>query len=174
MSVFDRITRTIGDLGSPFYAEERQRDVWNEASAVGLQVTLWSALVVAFAMSWFGAPAVVPWAVAVLAIVGASSWTVLLMVRRAGLTGWEDAPGGRQFRPRIAAFAVLYLGTVLGLLLRVPDRDGFVGGMRIGAGIGVVLAVVALLLGAWSARRRASREALDDGDPTDPAEGVTG
>ena len=32
----------VGDLGSPFYREERRRDVWNEASAVvmGLPVPL--------------------------------------------------------------------------------------------------------------------------------------
>ncbi len=35
-----RSAELIGDLGNPFYAEERQRDVWNEASAVGLQLLL--------------------------------------------------------------------------------------------------------------------------------------
>src|SRR5690242_18627048 len=35
-SRFVRWAGVVGDLGSPFLAEERQRDVWNEASAVGL------------------------------------------------------------------------------------------------------------------------------------------
>jgi hypothetical protein len=41
-SVFVRLAAGVGDLGNPFYREERQRDVWNEASAVGMQLTLWA------------------------------------------------------------------------------------------------------------------------------------
>ena len=33
-SWFIRTAAVIGDLSNPFYGEERQRDVWNEASAV--------------------------------------------------------------------------------------------------------------------------------------------
>ena len=35
-----RAAAVIGDLSNPFHREERQRDAWNEASAVGLQVLL--------------------------------------------------------------------------------------------------------------------------------------
>ncbi len=38
-----RVAHVVGDFG-PFYAEERQRDVWNEVSAFGLQLVLWSTL----------------------------------------------------------------------------------------------------------------------------------
>ena len=38
---FVRAARFVGDLGNPFYEEERQRDVWNEACAFGLQLLLW-------------------------------------------------------------------------------------------------------------------------------------
>lgn len=34
-SWFVRAAAVVGDLDSPFSAEERDRDVWNEASAVG-------------------------------------------------------------------------------------------------------------------------------------------
>lgn len=33
--VFMPVAAVLGDLDRPFYAEERERDVWNEASAVG-------------------------------------------------------------------------------------------------------------------------------------------
>ena len=39
-----RVAQFIGDFGNPFYDEERQRDVWNEACAFGLQLLLWSTL----------------------------------------------------------------------------------------------------------------------------------
>ncbi|MBK5221936.1 MAG: hypothetical protein JJE52_03485 [Acidimicrobiia bacterium] len=42
-TLFMRTAARIGDLGSPLYDEERRRDVWNEASAVGFQIMLWSA-----------------------------------------------------------------------------------------------------------------------------------
>ncbi len=41
---FVRAATVIGDLSNPFYREERQRDVWNEAAAVALQVILWLSL----------------------------------------------------------------------------------------------------------------------------------
>jgi hypothetical protein len=49
---FVRAAGMVGDLGSPYYREERQRDVWNEAAAVGLQVVLWLGLGAAAAMVW--------------------------------------------------------------------------------------------------------------------------
>ena len=45
---FTRATSTVADFDSPFYAEERQRDVWNEASAIGLLI-----LVAAFCLAHF-------------------------------------------------------------------------------------------------------------------------
>ncbi|MDQ3276230.1 MAG: hypothetical protein M3Q39_14700 [Actinomycetota bacterium] len=54
-----RAAAGIGDFGNPFYAEERQRDVWNEASAFGLQLLLWLSMLTATISVWvFGAPAV--------------------------------------------------------------------------------------------------------------------
>ncbi len=53
-----RMAHVVGDFGKPFYAEERQRDVWNEASAFGFQLVLWCALVVCTATvgSWAHLP----------------------------------------------------------------------------------------------------------------------
>jgi len=52
--LFGRAARVVGDLDHPFYAEERRREVWNEAPAVGLQTLLWGALGLACAMAWIG------------------------------------------------------------------------------------------------------------------------
>lgn len=49
---FVRAAAAVGDLGNPFYREERRRDVWNEASAVGFQLMLWLGLAAAAAMIW--------------------------------------------------------------------------------------------------------------------------
>lgn len=46
----------VGDFGSPFYGEERQRDVWNEAQAFGLQLAVWATLTAATITVWSVAP----------------------------------------------------------------------------------------------------------------------
>ena len=65
---FVKAAATIGDLGNPFYREERQRDVWNEASAVGLQLVLWLGLGTVAAMVWLGGPPALPYAFAVFVV----------------------------------------------------------------------------------------------------------
>ena len=71
---FMRAAGVVGDLDHPFYEEERQRDVWNEACAVGLQVALWLGLALAAAMVWLGGSTALPYALAVFAVLfGATS-----------------------------------------------------------------------------------------------------
>ena len=45
MSAFVKAARFVGDLDDEFYADELQRDIWNEASAVGFQALLWIGLI---------------------------------------------------------------------------------------------------------------------------------
>lgn len=71
---FMRAEAAVGDLGSSFYDEERRRDVWNEASAVDVQLTLWLGLVVANAMVWLGGTDGLPYAVAGLVGVVGILW----------------------------------------------------------------------------------------------------
>lgn len=94
----------VGDLGNPFYREERQRDVWNEASAVGLQVALWLGLGAAAAMVWLGGAPALPYAVAILVVLGAASWVSMLTptswvyawtTRGACCCGWSRTASGR-------------------------------------------------------------------------------
>lgn len=52
MSAFITAMRVVGDLDDEFYRDENQRDVWNEASAVGYQLFLWVGLVAAAILPW--------------------------------------------------------------------------------------------------------------------------
>ena len=81
----------IGDLGSPFYREERQRDVWNEASAVGLQAVLLLGLAAATGMVWLGGAPALPYAATVLAVAGVGSWLALLYAWALGVTVHDPA-----------------------------------------------------------------------------------
>ena len=52
-SMLDRAIAAIADFNNPFYAEERQRDVANEAAAFGFWVLFWTLLFGAGATCWF-------------------------------------------------------------------------------------------------------------------------
>ncbi len=81
-----RAAAGIGDFGNPFYAEERQRDVWNEASAFGLQLLLWLSMLTATISVWvFGAPAV-PYALSLLALVSVAAIATASYAARLGVT----------------------------------------------------------------------------------------
>jgi hypothetical protein len=83
---FVRAAAGIGDFGNPFYAEERQRDVWNEASAFGLQLLLWLSMLTATISVWvFGAPAV-PYALSLLALVSVAAIATASYAARLGVT----------------------------------------------------------------------------------------
>ena len=139
---FTRAARAIGDLDSPFYDEERQRDVWNEASAVGLQAMIWGTLGLTCAMAWLGGGTAAPWAVALLAVVGVASLLTVGYARRQQVTGLESV---RMRRPRVLAFALLYAAAVAGLVagsdldLDLPTLAGAT------VGVGLVLAALTLL-----------------------------
>ena len=107
-SRFVRAASVVGDLGSPFYDEERDRDVWNEASAVGFQVFLWGLPLVAAASLWIlGAGALLPVGL-LLALWAAGGGVVLAYARRFGVD-----PNART--PLIAGRRAMFLA-VLGLL----------------------------------------------------------
>ena len=142
----------VGDLGSPFYREERQRDVWNEACAVGLQVALWLGLALAAAMVWLGGSTALPYALAVFAVLfGATSWVTILYAQQLGVRV-EDPGGLLQLRlvPYLLLLALFLAGVV-----RAAPSDGFVGGLAQGAAVGGAAATLWLLASGLRARRRA-------------------
>jgi hypothetical protein len=152
---FVRWAGAVADLGNPFHREERQRDVWNEASAVGLQLMLWLGLAAAAAMTWFaGAPAL-PYAITLLALLGVGSWASVLYAQALGvrLVGTREV-----LRLRLIPYLVLLLVFVVGALRAVPSGGfgaGFARGMAFGGG-------AAVLWLAWSGLR--ARRRLRDGD----------
>ena len=99
-----RMAHVVGDFGNPFYAEERQRDVWNEASAFGFQLVIWVALAVGTATVWLvGAPAV-PYVGAVMVLLGISCGLTVAYAQHLGveLTGRD-----RMLRWRLLPYALL-------------------------------------------------------------------
>ena len=149
---FVRAGGAIGDLGSPFYREERQRDVWNEASAVGLQVTLWLALVAANGMVWLGGASGLPYAATVFGVVGVASWVTILYAGALGVTV-DDA---HLLRLRLVPYLVLIVALLVGGA-RVAPSGGFLGGAVWGGAFG---GAVALLFVLWSGLRARRRQRL--------------
>lgn len=143
--LFGRAAAVVADLDSPFYAEERQRDVWNEASAVGFQTMLWGGLVLSCAMVWVGGRPLVGWTVALLALVAAAAHLTLVHANRQGVAGTE---GATWKRPRLALAGALYLGTVVGVVVRADLGTSTLAGVAVGALVALVALVVAARRGA--------------------------
>ena len=146
-SRFVRAASVVGDFDSPFYDEERDRDVWNEASAIGFQMVLWGVPLVAAASLWLvGAAALLPIGF-LLALWGAAAAVVLSYARRFGVdpTSRTSLIGGRH-----AMFFVMLglLGTGVvraGLDLEVVGSSPAASFIR-GMGQGMTAAAVALCL----------------------------
>ncbi len=152
---FMRAAGVVGDLDHPFYEEERQRDVWNEACAVGLQAALWLGLALATAMVWLGGATGLPYALAVFAVVvGVTSWVTVLYAQQLGVRV-EDPAG--LLRLRLVPYLVL-LALFLTGVVRAAPSDGFVGGLAQGAAVGGAVGTLWLLASGLRARRRARTE----------------
>lgn len=150
---FDRITARIGDLDHPLYDEERQRDVWNEASAVGFQLLLWALLAAAVVAVWVGGRAALPYTLGMTVPMGLASIVAVAYAARRGVD--LRVAGHRAGRGRTAAVLVLVLALVVGML-RSTDVDlPTLVGLVVGAGS--VLAVAAVTTW-WTGRRRPAEE----------------
>ena len=149
---FMRLAGGIGDLASPFYREERQRDVWNEASAVGLQVALWLSTAAATAMVWIGGRTALPYALTTFTVTGIASWFALAYATRLGVRA--DDPRWFQAR-RLVPYAVLVLAFLAGVVHAAPT-GAFGSGFAVGATGGGAVAVVCAVIGMVRARRRST------------------
>ena len=142
-----RMAHVVGDFSNPFYAEERQRDVWNEASAFGLQLLLWTSLLASTVTVWVvGAPSV-PYVCGACAVVGLACVLTLAYAQRLGVT----LPGGTGvLRWRLLPYVGLLAALLAGVLRASAGRTStsFAGGLIMGAVVGLVLAVVAVWRGA--------------------------
>lgn len=147
---FMRLAGAIGDLGHPFYDEERQRDVWNEASAVGFQLMLLLGLAAATAMVWLGGVTALPYAVTVVCLIGFASVVTLAYTHLLGVRPDEL----EVLRIRLVPYAVLIVLFVVGVYRAAPDGEGPAASFAKGVAQGAVLAVLGLLVAGVVARRR--------------------
>lgn len=154
--LFMRAASVVGDLDSPFYGEERQRDVWNEASAVGFQLMLWLGLIAADVMIWVGGATGLPYAVATFAVVGVSSLVVLTYAGRVGVKA--DSPEHLRrgaFVPAVGLVLTFFLGVAASR--EWPEHgfwSGFYDGLFIGGGIAAVVGVGSLVRELLRSRQR--------------------
>jgi hypothetical protein len=146
----------VGDLGHPRYDEERQRDVWNEASAIGLQLLLWLSLAAATAMVWLGGATALPYAVTVLSVLGAAAGVTTLYARRLGVC--IDDVGG-VLRLRLVPYGVLLVALLAGMV-RVAPPGGFADGFGRGMIVGSVGVVLWMIVSGIRARRRRQRDGI--------------
>jgi hypothetical protein len=140
-SWFVRAAAVIGDLSNPFYREERQRDVWNEASAVALQVLIWLHLLAATAAVWIIGADAVPYVSALIGMVGLAGWVAVLYSWSLGVhvesctrTSW------RRMVPLLGVVALLAAGIARAELVRVSVDGwstiaGMVTGMTVTTGL---------------------------------------
>lgn len=140
--------RFVGDFGNPFYDEERQRDVWNEASAFGLQLLLWSVLLAATVTLWVvGAPAV-PYAIGALALLGV---VCLLTTAYASRLGVSVMGQQRMLRLRLLPYGALVL-VLAGGFVRASDSE-VSPSSAVGFLMGATVAVGCFVLAVRRARR---------------------
>ncbi len=162
--LFDRFAAAVADFGSPFYAEERQRDVWNEASAFGLQLFLWGSLVLSAVMFWLGGRALLPYGASLMVFASLVSYLVLAYVKRLGVTvpvkgalkGW-----------RLGLFLVVYAANVFGALSAVGAGSTRGGSFGRGFAGGAIVAFGGLVGLLWG-QRLASRRARKRNEPMHP------
>lgn len=136
---FVRTAGRVGDLGSPFYEEERQRDVWNEASAVGFQLLLWLLPLAAVVSVWVGGAPSVPYALVMFLASGLASWVVLGFAQARGLD-LTAVEGVSVLRWRLLAYLVLLAAFGAGVVRAAPEDSfgrGASWGMLLGAAIGI-------------------------------------
>jgi len=145
---FVRTAGRIGDLGSPVYDQEHQRDVWNEASAVGFQLLLWLLPVAAVVSVWVGGATAIPYALVMVLASGLTSWVVIGFARARGVD-MGVAEGITVLRWRLLAYLVLLVAFCAGVV-RVAPEDSIGRGASWGLLIGAVAGVVAV---AWSQHR---------------------
>ncbi|QBI21056.1 hypothetical protein ER308_16730 [Egibacter rhizosphaerae] len=171
---FERFAATVGDLDSDFYAEERQRDVWNEASAVGFQVLLWGVPLVATVLLWTVrasalvpvAALLVPWAVAVV--------TTLTYARRRGVDPRHVESTSAQ-PLRLSLFALVVAAAASGVTVAAAQFDApstiesFLRGAAQGGAFGLGVIALGALVIAFRERRRRTRAAASPEPPDEDA-----
>ena len=158
-SPFLRAARSVGDFGNPFYAEERQRDVWNEASAFGFQLAFVTALVFSTVCIWLAGRPALPYVQLGLGFTGAIGWATILYAQRLGVDILQPQ---RLNRARMVPLAVLVIVLSVGMVRAASSTSSWSWSTAAGAVTGFAVTAGALTL----VRQRMRRAALAS-EPTD-------
>lgn len=148
---FVRTAGRIGDLGSSFYDEEHQRDVWNEASAVGFQLLLWLLPLAAAGSVWVGGATAIPYALVMFLASGLTSWVVITFAQARGVD-MGAAEGVTVLRWRLLAYLVL-LGAFCAGIVHATPESSFGRGASWGLLAGTVIGIAVLVWSQRHARR---------------------
>ncbi|MGB2720320.1 MAG: DUF2029 domain-containing protein [Rhodococcus sp. (in: high G+C Gram-positive bacteria)] len=154
MSAFTKTMRFVGDLDDEFYDDERQRDVWNEASAVGFQLFYWAAIIGAAILAWAANTTGVWIALGTLVVATIISYATL---------GYSAARGVNMYtatklaRVRgIVAGAITAAGCI-GVLVRLQPDLYSQASTWAGAIMGALAAGGVVALSIWQMRKRNAR-----------------
>ncbi|WP_415973185.1 hypothetical protein [Rhodococcus sp. 077-4] len=156
MSAFVKAARFVGDLDDEFYADELQRDAWNEASAVGFQSLLWIGLITGAVLPWAAGVTGAWVALGIFVALTSVSFVVLAYSRARGI----DMYTSQEFRrARIAFAGVLTVLTGCGSMVRLLAHygDGDLGPVAFGAAIGAPLGLAVAVVGIKMHQRRQRR-----------------
>lgn len=154
MSTFTVAMRFIGDLDDEFYDDERQRDVWNEAAAIGFQLFYWAVLIGAAVLPWV-AGETGAW-IALGALVAATLISVATL-RYAAARDVNLYTASKLLRVRGFVAALLIAAGAVGILLRLQPDVYAEASSWAGAATGAVVGGGAVGVMVWLMRRRAAR-----------------
>lgn len=160
MSVFVNAMRGVGGLDDEFYRDERQRDVWNEASAVGYQLFLWVGLLAAAILPWAAGTAGAWIALGLLVESVVISTCTLAFARHRRVDPRET---GKLATPRTVLALALYLTGALGIIARLltPSSDN-PSATWAGVAVGVVAGGTAAAVVLRAKRRRWRRAEAEE------------
>lgn len=147
----------VGDLENPFYDEERRRDVWNEASAVGFQLMLILGLAATAGFLWFGGAAALPYAQVMSGVIGLASIVTIAYAQRLGVNPVETI---RVTWWRMVPVMALVVLIAIGMVRASSWDSDTLWGMITGIGVVVAISAGVALRGRHRERRRA--EAAED------------
>ncbi|MFJ6262269.1 hypothetical protein [Rhodococcus erythropolis] len=154
MSTMMKAMRFVGDLDDDFYKDERQRDVWNEASAVGFQFAYWITLIAAAILPWI-AGRTGAW-ISLGLVIG---WFVCSMVvlRYAQAHDVDVYASMKGLQPRSLVAGSVYLIALIGVVAQLVAHPGDGISTWAGAGVGALVGVTAAVLGVKRHQQRAKR-----------------
>ncbi|SNS62858.1 DUF2029 domain-containing protein [Rhodococcoides kyotonense] len=153
MSTFIKAMRFVGDLDDEFYDDERQRDVWNEASAIGFQLFQWASLISA---------AVLPWVAGTTGARVALGILLTLTVINVLAIGYAAARSVNLYTAKVnrirgVVVAIVLLVGYLGALLKLQPETFSEASSWAGGVVGAVLGGGLVGIAIWRVRRRNAR-----------------